>query len=95
MFFILLKKYMKKSLVTKIFLGIAIFVLVIFGIEIFSEYLQNHTYYYKMLESRKHWKMIIRCIVSAFIPLAYLIWHKKFSLRNFLIYLLIGLLWFS
>gem|GEM_PF-4029306 len=40
---------MRKFLVP-VFVGIAIFVLVIFGFEIFGEYLANHQYYFSMFK---------------------------------------------
>ena len=69
--------------------------MVVFGIEIFQEYMANHSYYGSMLSNWSNWKMIIASLVSAFIPLAYLIWHKKFSLRNFVIFLFTWLGLFS
>jgi len=80
-----------KNWKTKVFLWVTLFVLVVFGIEIFQEYMANHSYYGSMLSDWSNWKMIFAWLASSFIPLAYLIWHKKFSLRNFMIYLFIWL----
>jgi len=55
----------------------------------------NHTYYKGMLTNSKHWKMIIGALVSVFIPIMYLLWHKKFSLKRFLISLFGWLFLFS
>jgi CHASE3 domain sensor protein len=48
-----------KNLKKKIFLGLMIVVLVLFGAEIFSEFMLNHTYYKGMFSSWANWKIVI------------------------------------
>ncbi|HRX64250.1 MAG TPA: hypothetical protein P5060_04050 [Candidatus Absconditabacterales bacterium] len=84
-----------KSLTKKIFLGIMIFVLVVLGVEVFGEFMANHTYYLDMFSNGKNWWIMIGAIVSAFVPVLYLLKNKKFSLKKFTIFLFVGLLLFS
>jgi len=84
-----------KKILTPIFVGIGIFVLIVFWFEIFGEYLANHQYYYKMMGLWSNRKLIIWSIISAAIPLAYVFWNKKFSLKLFLGTLFVGLMVFS
>ena len=84
-----------KNLTQKIFLGIMLIVLVIFWAEIYSEFMSNHTYYNSMLASWDNWKIIISAIISAWIPILYLIISKEFSLKKFIIYLVSWLIAFS
>ena len=79
----------------KIFLGIMIFVLTIFGMETFSEFMKNHTYYVDMFNARDNRKIMIWVFVSAAIPVAYLLYNKLFSLKNFMKYIWIWLLLFT
>lgn len=84
-----------KNLTQKIFLGIMLIVLVIFGAEIYSEFMSNHTYYNTMFGSWANWKLVIGAFLSAALPILYLIINKSFSLKKFLAYLLAGLLIFG
>ncbi|MFZ2150417.1 MAG: hypothetical protein WAZ12_04565 [Candidatus Absconditicoccaceae bacterium] len=79
----------------KIFLGIIVIILIIFGVGIFNEYWINHTYYATMLGSKENWKLFIGVIVSSLIPIYYLYKAKVFSLKKFIIYIVVGLLLFS
>ncbi len=88
------KKFMK-NLTQKIFLIIILLVLVVFWAEIYSEFMANHTYYNTMFASWENWKLIISSIISAWIPILYLIFNKKFSLKKFIIYLIIWLIVFG
>jgi NADH:ubiquinone oxidoreductase subunit 5 (subunit L)/multisubunit Na+/H+ antiporter MnhA subunit len=72
----------------KIFLIITIAALSLFGIGIFNEFMANHTYYNQMFASWANWKLIIRAFVSAFIPIAYIVWNKKFSITKLLVWIL-------
>ncbi len=94
MFLLFLKKFMK-NLTQKIFLIIMLIVLVIFWVEIYSEFMVNHTYYNSMFASWENWKTVIAAIIAAWIPVLYLIINKSFSLKKFIIYLVSGLLLFS
>ena len=69
----------------KIFLGLGIFLLTILGISVYSEFMANHTYYNDMFASRANRKMIIWMLISAAVPVAYIIWNKNFSIKNFLL----------
>lgn len=94
MFLLFLKKFMK-NLTQKIFLIIMLIVLVIFWVEIYSEFMVNHTYYNSMFASWENWKTVIAAIIAAWVPVLYLIINKSFSLKKFIIYLVSGLLLFS
>jgi len=89
------KKNFMKSLSQKIFLVIMLVVLVVFWVEIYSEFIANHTYYNSMFASWENWKTVISAIVATWVPVLYLIINKKFSLKKFIIYLISGLLIFS
>lgn len=84
-----------KNLTQKIFLIIMLIVLVVFWVEIYSEFMINHTYYNSMFASWENWKTVIAAIIAAWIPVLYLIINKSFSLKKFIIYLVSGLLLFS
>jgi hypothetical protein len=84
-----------KNLTQKIFLGIMLVVLVIFGAEIYSEFMLNHTYYNTMFGSWANWKLVIGAFLSVALPILYLIVNKSFSLKKFLAYLLSGLILFG
>ena len=84
-----------KNLTQKIFLIIMLIVLVVFWVEIYSEFMVNHTYYNSMFASWENWKTVIAAIIAAWIPVLYLIINKSFSLKKFIIYLVSGLLLFS
>ncbi len=84
-----------KNLKKKIFLGIMIFVLIVLGAEIFSEFMANHAYYSKMFASWTNWKLIISAVISAWLPIWYLLKNKKFSIKKFSIRLLVWLMIFS
>lgn len=84
-----------KTWLKKVFLVIMIFVFIVIGAEIFSEFMNNHTYYYEMFKSWENWKIVLSAILSAAIPGIYLLRNKEFSLKKFIIYLLVGLLIFS
>lgn len=84
-----------KNLTQKIFLIIMLIVLVVFWVEIYSEFMVNHTYYNSMFASWENWKTVIAAIISAWVPVLYLIINKSFSLKKFIIYLVSGLLLFS
>ena len=94
MFLLFLKKFMK-NLTQKIFLIIMLVVLVVFWVEIYSEFMVNHTYYNSMFASWENWKTVIAAIIAAWVPVLYLIINKSFSLKKFIIYLVSGLLLFS
>lgn len=79
----------------KIFLGIIVIILIIFWVWIFNEYWINHTYYATMLGSKENWKLFIGVIVSSLIPIYYLYKAKVFSLKKFIIYIVVWLLLFS
>jgi hypothetical protein len=80
----------------KIFLIIGIVLLSAFGIAIFQEFMVNHTYYGSMLGSWQNWKIIIWALISAAIPLRYILKNKTFSLKKFFVWILpVGLLLFS
>lgn len=79
----------------KIFWWIGILVLIIFGVEIFGGFMANHTYYNGMLKNRTNRKLIIRAIISAIIPVFYIIKNKSFSIKKLIMYILIWLLLFS
>ena len=80
----------------KIFLGIVILLLSIFGVSIFNEFMANHTYYNSMFSDGNNWKLIVRCLIAAGIPIAYILRSSKFSLKTFLTWMLpLGLLVFS
>ncbi|HRU50281.1 MAG TPA: hypothetical protein P5155_02135 [Candidatus Absconditabacterales bacterium] len=84
-----------KNLTQKIFLIIMLIVLVVFGVEIYSEFMVNHTYYNTMFASWENWKTVVAAIIAAGVPVLYLIINKSFSLKKFIIYLVSGLLLFS
>jgi len=65
------------------------------GVEIYSEYMNNHTYYHGMLKNWDNWKLLIGVIVSAGIPLLVIILSKRFSLKWFIVSLLAWLFLFS
>lgn len=69
--------------------------MLVFWWEIFKEFMANHTYYNEMFASMNNRWLIIWAVVSAGIPLLYLVKNKKFSLRKFTIYLFLWLLLFS
>lgn len=79
----------------KIFLWIMIFVLVVFGMETFSEFMKNHTYYVDMFNARDNRKILIWVFFSAAIPTLYLLFNKVFSLKKLVIYLGLWLLLFT
>jgi len=85
--FLFVLSFLMKWLKQKIFLWVMIFALIFFGIEIYNEYMVNHTYYYSMLSNWNHWWMIVGALISAFIPLAYVLWNKRFNLKYFIVYL--------
>ena len=84
-----------KNLTQKIFLIIMLIVLVVFWVEIYSEFMVNHTYYNTMFASWENWKTVVAAIIAAWVPVLYLIINKSFSLKKFIIYLVSGLLLFS
>ncbi|NOZ44540.1 MAG: hypothetical protein GXP45_05390 [bacterium] len=84
-----------KTIKQKIFLAIVLVILFVFGIEIFSGYMSNHTYYASMLHNSKNIWMIVWALLSASIPLLYLIFHKSFKLKKFMIFVLLALMIFG
>jgi len=84
-----------KNLTQKIFLIIMLIVLIVFGREIYSEFMAHHTYYNSMFWSWTNWKIVISAIISAWVPILYLIISKEFSLKKFIVYLVSWLLIFS
>jgi len=85
---------MRKFLVP-VFVGIAIFVLVIFGFEIFGEYLANHQYYFSMFKGGWNISLVIRSLIWSLIPLSYVFFSKKFKLKYFISWLFLWLMFFS
>jgi len=79
----------------KIFLGVIALIMIFFWVWIFNEYWVNHTYYVTMLNSLENWKIFLGAIISSLIPIYYLYKAKTFSLKKFIIYLVIWLLLFS
>ncbi len=77
-----------KFLLNKIFVFIGSFLLLGIWIFIFTEYLRNHQYYNWMIHSSKNWWLIIWSIVSAIIPILYLIYKKNITLKWFIISIL-------
>ena len=74
---------MKKT----VFLILGILILVILGYQVFDAYLANHTYYrgtstdVGMLGSASNWKILLWSILFAAIPVSYLLFFKKKSLK--------------
>ena len=79
----------------KIFIWILIFAFLVFGMETFSEFMQNHTYYLDMFKSWSNRKIMIWAFISATIPVLYLLYKKTFSLKRFFISILAALLVFT
>jgi hypothetical protein len=52
----------------------------------------NHTYYQTRLASWPNWKLCIRAIIAAVIPIMYIIRSKVFSVKKFFLYVLPGAL---
>lgn len=77
-----------KSLWKKIFLWLIITIFVIFGLEIFGEYLANHTYYPGMLANGENWKVLILMLVGSLGIGSYVLFSKKFSLKTFILLLM-------
>ena len=63
-------------------LGICVAFLGIFGTLILREYMANHTYYYDMLSTSTNFYVIIATLVSAAIPLGYMLYKKNASLKG-------------
>ena len=76
---------MKKGLLKNVFLWLMIAVILIFGMEIFREFMANHTYYKTMFADWANRKVVIWALISALIPIFYLLKSKKFSLWKFAI----------
>jgi hypothetical protein len=49
----------KKSIIKSFFLGVSMLLFVVFGYEIFIEYMANHTYYFNFLIRPDVWKIIL------------------------------------
>lgn len=76
---------MKKGLLKNVFLCLMIAVILLFGTEIFREFMANHTYYKTMFADWANRKVVIWALISALIPVFYLLKNKKFSLWRFAI----------
>ncbi len=85
---------MKKGLLEKIFLWLMIAVILLFGMEIFREFMANHTYYNTMFADLTNRKVLVWALISALIPVFYLLKSKKFSLWKFTISIFIWALLF-
>ena len=87
---------MKKGILKNVFLWLMIAVMLIFGMEIFREFMANHTYYNKMFADRANRKVVIWALISTLLPVLYLLKSKKFSLWKFTIFLFLWalLFWF-
>ncbi len=70
-------------------------VVLFFGMEIFKEFMANHTYYNTMFASWTNWKVVIWAFISALIPTFYLLKNKKFSLWKFTIFVFLWALLFG
>lgn len=84
---------MKKT----IFLILGILILSVIGYQVFDAYLANHTYYrgtsaeVGMLGSASNRKILIWSLVLSAIPVSYLLFFKKKTIKGFSIALFIGL----
>ena len=79
---------MKKSILKNVFLCLMIAVILFFGVEIFREFMANHTYYNSMFTSGTNWWVVICALLSTIPPVAYLFFkNKKFSIWVFSIFL--------
>lgn len=72
---------MKGNFKTRI-LGICVVFLAVFGTLILKEYMANHTYYYDMLSNASNFYIIIATLLSAAIPLCYMLYKKNASLKG-------------
>lgn len=88
---------MKKT----IFLIVGILIVLFLGYQVFDAYLANHTYYWGtatevgMIGSGQNWKILIWSIVFAALPITYLLFAKKKTLKGFSISLFSGLFLYS
>lgn len=88
---------MKKT----IFLILGILILSVIGYQVFDAYLANHTYYrgtatdVGMLGSASNRKVFIWSLVLSAIPVSYLLFFKKKTIKGFSIALFIGLFLYS
>lgn len=88
---------MKKN----IFLTLGIIILLVLGYQVFNAYLGNHTYYrgtatdVGMMGSGANRKVLIWSIVLALIPISYLLFMKKKTVKGFSIALFVGLFLYS
>ncbi|HMT00724.1 MAG TPA: hypothetical protein PKC14_00200 [Candidatus Absconditabacterales bacterium] len=79
----------------KIFLGISLVFLVLFGFETFSAFMANHTYYNTMFADGTNWSTLLMVLVAAFIPTSYLLFSKKIRLDYFALAIYSGILLFG
>ena len=88
---------MKKT----IFLILGILVLLVLGYQVFDAYLANHTYYrgtstaVGMLGTGSNRKVLIRSVLFAMVPVAYLFMFKKKTLKGFSLSLFVGLFFYA
>ena len=79
----------------KIFLALMALIVFIGGRSVLSNFMVNHQYYSTMFASMSNRWMLIWAIVSALIPVWYIVYSKRPSLKNILIMLVSWLLVFS
>jgi len=84
---------MKKT----IFLIIGVLIVLILGYQIFGAYIANHPYYrgtatdVGMIGSGSNRKILIWSLLCALLPVSYLLFFKKKTLRGFSLTLFLGL----
>lgn len=78
---------MKKGLLKNVFLCLMVAVMLIFWMEIFREFMTNHTYYNTMFADRTNRKVVIWALIASLVPIFYLLKDKKISLWKFTIWL--------
>ena len=77
---------MKKGVLKTIFLCLMIAVILFFGMEIFKEFMANHTYYNDMFWTWSNWWIVISALLSCAFPVGYILFkNKKFSILWFLL----------
>lgn len=79
----------------KVFLGILVLLLLIWWWSVFMNFLPNHQYYSTMFATSANRWLLIWGIISAAIPLLYIIYTKVSSLKNILITMTIWLVLYS
>jgi hypothetical protein len=79
----------------KIFLWLLLVLLLVGGRSMLSSFMVNHQYYNTMFSSMANWWMIIWAIAAAIIPVGYIIYSKKITIKYLAISLLLWLLVFG